>query len=1009
MPSNVENILNGILTGDGSGIQKPASRVEELLFEIYEQGGGGGDSVIGGIKLTIDNNYVMTATLVDKDGEEYGVSDDIDLPLEEMVVDAEYDPQTQKIKLELKNGNYVEFSVAELVSGLQTELSSSNKLNPAYIDYDASHRAVSDTEKNTWNAKQNAISDLDTIRSGASAGATAVQPSEMQTALSAKQDTISDLAAIRSGASAGASAVQPETMSTALALKQDSLDNTQLAAVNSGINSTKVAQIETNKTDISLVQDATEELVDSGAKNRLQFNGLSSYTSNGVTFTINADYSVTATRTETSTSSSFVDLLMDENLVYIDDLCDGDHYISGCPANGGDDTYELSATSDHGAATYIKREYGEGALLTTAPANADVIVRLTIRPNFSGSATFKPMICTKADWNVSPKFVPHTLPNSELTKLESEDRSNILYALETGASNYAPIEGDTVTGSSNFLNATRAGMKVFPSGTVLHVYCEYTKATNTQLIIGMTNSAGSFISGCEIYTPLETTTSFITADVTLTQDAYGYLGFYSGSAGDTCTVSKVMICPKTVWDAIQKYVPYSVPNHDLTKLETENRAALVEQVDEGAKNKFNPEKATTNPDRLVTDGNGYAFKSVDVDTRTTIAFVLNAYNNNTYVRQLVSGDITNTGLFSCTFVKASDFNFLRFGHSGGTLDLQVTFDASDLEDGETYVLSFNVTATNPSVLLAWNSTMFCTEADWNVSHNFEPYALSNYQLTQEVNALHERTDQIQPVVYFSAGEPGWYRVFTLGIVEHESIANGARDNSCNIVIKRIFANDNNEHHEIKLASIFQNMGFTDEFSKSETQIITNIRYVATINNAYIDIYYSSSAINSMTCSINNNAGEFPWKAVNTVVKVPETTTGETVWASYDFNANYDPSFLADKTNVVTVATTDTEALYSDLTVTVPPFTAYRITAFLNYNQTAPKSITLSVSDNPSDYAGRHLISKATNPSSELLGQLVTSSVVIATGNNAKNVYVWASSLSAGDNRIYTIVEKLTKF
>lgn len=148
----------------------------------------------------------------------------------------------------------------------------------------------------------------------------------------------------------------------------------------------------------------------------------------------------------------------------------------------------------------------------------------------------------------------------------STNQTNILYALETGAANYAPLEGDTVTGSNNFLNATRTGMKVFPSGTVLHVYCEYTKASNSQLIVGMTNSAGSFISGCEIYTPLETTTSFITADVTLTQDAYGYLGFYSGSAGDTCTVSKVMICPKTVWDAIQKYVPYSVPNYDLTRM-----------------------------------------------------------------------------------------------------------------------------------------------------------------------------------------------------------------------------------------------------------------------------------------------------------------------------------------------------------------------------------------------------------------------------------------------------------
>ena len=66
--------------------------------------------------------------------------------------------------------------------------------------------------------KQDTISDLATIRSGAAAGATAVQPaalndyattSALTSGLSTKQDTISDLATIRSGAAAGATAVQP--------------------------------------------------------------------------------------------------------------------------------------------------------------------------------------------------------------------------------------------------------------------------------------------------------------------------------------------------------------------------------------------------------------------------------------------------------------------------------------------------------------------------------------------------------------------------------------------------------------------------------------------------------------------------------------------------------------------------------------------------------------------------------------------------------------------------------
>lgn len=40
---------------------------------------------------------------------------------------------------------------------------------------DSTHRLVTDTEKSTWNGKQNSISDLSTIRSGAALGATALQ------------------------------------------------------------------------------------------------------------------------------------------------------------------------------------------------------------------------------------------------------------------------------------------------------------------------------------------------------------------------------------------------------------------------------------------------------------------------------------------------------------------------------------------------------------------------------------------------------------------------------------------------------------------------------------------------------------------------------------------------------------------------------------------------------------------------------------------------------------------
>ena len=62
-------------------------------------------------------------------------------------------------------------------------------------------------------SKQDTISDLETIRSGAAAGSTAIQPLTLSVELDTKQDVISDLADIRSGASKGATAVQPAVLS----------------------------------------------------------------------------------------------------------------------------------------------------------------------------------------------------------------------------------------------------------------------------------------------------------------------------------------------------------------------------------------------------------------------------------------------------------------------------------------------------------------------------------------------------------------------------------------------------------------------------------------------------------------------------------------------------------------------------------------------------------------------------------------------------------------------------
>lgn len=132
-----------------------------------------GATIVASLDTT---DYKLTITLKDQDGNTLGTSQVVDFPIESVVIGASYDNTNKKIILTLQNGNTIDVPVGDLVSGLQTEITSTNQLNADLVnDSTSTNKFVKSFEKSYWNNKQDAISDLSTIRSGASAGATAVQ------------------------------------------------------------------------------------------------------------------------------------------------------------------------------------------------------------------------------------------------------------------------------------------------------------------------------------------------------------------------------------------------------------------------------------------------------------------------------------------------------------------------------------------------------------------------------------------------------------------------------------------------------------------------------------------------------------------------------------------------------------------------------------------------------------------------------------------------------------------
>lgn len=376
MRSNAENILRATL-GEAVEYNKPNSPVEYYLVKLKEAieaggGGGGGSSTAyaTAISLTIDSStYVVTAQLLNKDGDPIGTAQTIDLPLETMVIGGSYNAQTKKVILTLKNGNTVEFSVADLVTGLQTEFSASNKLNPEFINYDSNHRAVSDAERIAWNNK------LDPV--------------------SGKQLSTEDYTTAEKQKLAGLS----------------NYDDTEVQA-----------DIATAQSDITAIQEEQTtqnavlvELVDGGAKNRLPITSVDSFKrlntygtwennvythSSGVVFTVNDDMSITANGTASGANAAFI-LSMPGGF----SIEAGNWVLSGCPSGGSASTYNITiagTTSDTGTT---------GSFTSCSK----VLVRIYVINGTSiSNAVFRPMVCSKAAWDISQAYQPYRPSYDEL-------------------------------------------------------------------------------------------------------------------------------------------------------------------------------------------------------------------------------------------------------------------------------------------------------------------------------------------------------------------------------------------------------------------------------------------------------------------------------------------------------------------------------------------------------------------------------------------------------------------
>lgn len=148
-------------------------------------------------------------------------------------------------------------------------------------------------------------------------------------------------------------------------------------------------------------------LINDGAKNRLNVFATASQTINGVTWTINADGTVTANNT--ATANSFLYLIPNNSNIAFGE----NTVISGCPAGGSASTYEIQVAMQ-GGTTY--HDYGDGEFIPF-----DYVYRYfvcCVRNGYTANnLIFRPMICDTWKYIITPEFVPYSPTNAELAAL----------------------------------------------------------------------------------------------------------------------------------------------------------------------------------------------------------------------------------------------------------------------------------------------------------------------------------------------------------------------------------------------------------------------------------------------------------------------------------------------------------------------------------------------------------------------------------------------------------------
>lgn len=195
-------------------------------------------------------------------------------------------------------------------------------------------------------------------------------------------------------------AAQVPEIASAVAAKQAELTETQLAAVDSGIDSAKVAKIDTTA-------DAATKLLNGGSKNLVRITQFKqTETLKGITATYDPITGIVELNgAHDGSSGGAIFELYTGAAADQEKIPAGTYHLSGCPSGGSTSTYRVSLNGTSVVDT------GNGADFTLSSATA-LAPRILISKPSGQEVSFdhvqvKIMVCAKSDYDASHEFAPY--------------------------------------------------------------------------------------------------------------------------------------------------------------------------------------------------------------------------------------------------------------------------------------------------------------------------------------------------------------------------------------------------------------------------------------------------------------------------------------------------------------------------------------------------------------------------------------------------------------------------